>query len=220
MSGKILILGGGTFSHVRSHLALAAPAFGTTAKQIAHIAKDVFPDDLIVLTLTKMADSNSSIVTNEDVKAHLDVMLDDLSIKAIFFSIAMCDFQGSILDYTTNIFGLETENGKHASRLSSDDYYNMSLSPTEKVIRMIKERRPDIIVVGFKTTSGEIELEQYHKSVPLLTHCDYVLSNDVEKRRNFILNSPTDFTIPCYGDTARYSTLRRLVNKVHERLSE
>ena len=31
---KIAILGGGTFSPVRNHLSLCAPAFGTTARQI------------------------------------------------------------------------------------------------------------------------------------------------------------------------------------------
>lgn len=32
---KIYVLGGGTFNHVRSHLSLAAPAFGETAIELA-----------------------------------------------------------------------------------------------------------------------------------------------------------------------------------------
>ena len=31
---KIYILGGGTFNYVRNHLALAAPAFGETARKL------------------------------------------------------------------------------------------------------------------------------------------------------------------------------------------
>lgn len=31
---KIIILGGGTFSPIRNHLSLCAPAFGTTAKYL------------------------------------------------------------------------------------------------------------------------------------------------------------------------------------------
>lgn len=34
MKKRVVIIGGGTFSHLRTHLALAAPAFGTTAKQL------------------------------------------------------------------------------------------------------------------------------------------------------------------------------------------
>lgn len=42
MKKRVVILGGGTFSHVRTHLALAAPAFGTTAKQLYTKCKKEF----------------------------------------------------------------------------------------------------------------------------------------------------------------------------------
>ena len=37
---QIYIFGGGTFSHVRNHMALAAPAFGETAKRLAELCKE------------------------------------------------------------------------------------------------------------------------------------------------------------------------------------
>lgn len=67
---NIHILGGGTFSYVRSHMALAAPAFGNTARDIAGMMyrSDDFNLYDIHLTLTKMADYRSDIVTNQDVE--------------------------------------------------------------------------------------------------------------------------------------------------------
>lgn len=35
MNKKCITIGGGTFNHVRNHLALAAPAFSETARKLA-----------------------------------------------------------------------------------------------------------------------------------------------------------------------------------------
>ena len=45
---KIHIIGGGTFSHVRNHLALAAPAFGETARRLYAKIFGIIEDDLTV----------------------------------------------------------------------------------------------------------------------------------------------------------------------------
>ena len=34
---KIVIYGGGTFNHIRSHMAIAAPSFGTTAQVLTEM---------------------------------------------------------------------------------------------------------------------------------------------------------------------------------------
>ena len=58
MSDKqIHIFGGGTVSHVRNHLALAAPAYGSTAKALATLCKQIIPKMETVLHLTRMAQS-------------------------------------------------------------------------------------------------------------------------------------------------------------------
>ena len=40
MNKSVIILGGGTFSHISNHLALSAPAFGSTAKQLYSLCKE------------------------------------------------------------------------------------------------------------------------------------------------------------------------------------
>ena len=68
---QIHIYGGGTFSYVRTHLALAMPAFGETAKKLEILCKERFHNMDVNLHLTKMANSDSKLVTNEDVEAHV-----------------------------------------------------------------------------------------------------------------------------------------------------
>jgi hypothetical protein len=64
MNKQVRIFGGGTFSHVRPHLALAAPAFGETARVIRDLIS--YHNNLSpVLHLTKMA--GGGMVTNADV---------------------------------------------------------------------------------------------------------------------------------------------------------
>ncbi len=58
---RVVILGGGTFNYVRNHLAIAAPAFGTTARCL----HELLPDSQLLLT--RMAESTSKIETNQDV---------------------------------------------------------------------------------------------------------------------------------------------------------
>ena len=57
---KTLIFGGGTFNHIRSHLALAAPAFGETARKL----HELMPESTLILT--KMADHTSIILMVEE----------------------------------------------------------------------------------------------------------------------------------------------------------
>ncbi len=47
-------------------------------------------------TLTKMADSNSDIVTNDDVATWVGEVVADPQTQIIVFNFAMCDFDGSI----------------------------------------------------------------------------------------------------------------------------
>ncbi|MHA1290366.1 MAG: hypothetical protein ACTSPB_23545, partial [Candidatus Thorarchaeota archaeon] len=62
---KIVIIGGGTFSPIRNHLSLCAPAFGKTARQLGDMFNDKLigtPEDKeykVEVHLTKMADPTS-----------------------------------------------------------------------------------------------------------------------------------------------------------------
>jgi hypothetical protein len=52
---KVVTVGGGTVSHVRPHLALTAPAYGTTARKLAGMVREHGQGDKfdIELHLTK-----------------------------------------------------------------------------------------------------------------------------------------------------------------------
>lgn len=182
MNKKLMVLGGGTFSHVRAHLALAAPAFGNTAKAIAAMCESKFEHMDTVLKLTKMADSASTIVTNDDVNDLVTEIINDNTVKVVFFNIALCDYEGKIGD---------VDSSKYAERMSTTTFPTtiMSLTVSQKIISRIRERRKDIFLVGFKTTCNATSDEQYSQALNLLkkSSCNLVLANDIGTRNNFIV---------------------------------
>ncbi len=181
---QIHIIGGGTFSHVRNHLSLVAPAFGETARQLSyHVSNNLaqLPEHSIFCHLTKMANPHSTIVTNDDVSKLVDQLIDNPLTKIIFFNVAMCDFDGQIGDI---------ESGKYAERLHSREVApTMQLTAAEKVLKKIRKTRKDIFLVAFKTTCNASETEQYIAGLNLLkdNSCNLVLANDTGNRRNMII---------------------------------
>lgn len=194
---KVHILGGGTFSHVRSHLALATPAFGTAAREFKVALEGLLkssPDMLfdIQLHLTKMADSSSNLVTNEDVSNLVDDLIADPETRIIFFNVALCDFHGTIN---------EEESGKYAPRLKSREAApTIQLSTADKILGRIRKERKDIFLIAFKTTAGADTQEQYIAGLNLLKEnsANIVVANDLVTRRNMII-------VP---EEARYCTTR------------
>lgn len=189
---NIHILGGGTFSHVRNHLALAAPAFGGTARQLYDMFEDVLYDagdsrDLCI-HLTKMADRESDLVTNEDVAKLVDVLIADPNTSVIVFNAALCDYDGHV--HQTPGEKPPTQSGPHADRLkTSEGGKTLYLTPAEKIIGRIRKTRKDIFVVGFKTTTGATRDEQYLAALNLLkaNSINLVLANDTVTRVNMIV---------------------------------
>lgn len=178
---KIVVLGGGTFSHVRNHLAVAAPAFGKTARTLAEKFREADHGMQVILKLTKMADSSSELVTNVDVERYVHQLVSNPATKIVIFNAALCDFHGQIGNVTS---------GKHADRIKSRDGDKaMILSPTRKVIGDIRKQRKDIFLVGFKTTTGATEDEQYLAGLNLMKEnsCNLVVANDTVTRRNMII---------------------------------
>ncbi|RWZ87196.1 MAG: hypothetical protein EO766_11740 [Hydrotalea sp. AMD] len=190
---KIHIIGGGTISHVRNHLSLIAPAWGTTARQINRLIENWINEYEYKwdynnpieydwnLHLTKVADYESKLVTNEDVEHLVDQLIADPDTKVIFFNAAMCDYDGSINNQ---------ESGKYADRLkTTDGYQTMLLRPSAKIIKKIRRERKDIFLVAFKTTTNATEDEQYIAGLNLLKEnsCNLVLANDTVTRTNMII---------------------------------
>jgi hypothetical protein len=205
---RVIVMGGGTFSHVRAHLALAAPAFGETAKMLYQRCQKVLTNMDVELHLTKMADSSSSLVTNEDVSNYIDTLINDNTVKVIIFNVALCDYDGQIGN---------VESGKYAKRLetlSGDDVIN--ITPSEKIIRKIRAKRKDIFLVGFKTTANASEQEQFSKGLNLMkkSSANLVLANDIVTRKNFIIVPEEGI----YGkEMSRTGCLEELVDMIFHR---
>lgn len=215
---SVHIFGGGTFAHIRNHLSLCAPAFGKTARYI-----NTFYDDAH-LHLTKMADPNSILDTNEDVEYKLDRLIEDPYCKVIYFNVALCDFEGSILEIDKNDpyvnsdpQEIATPSGKYATRLkTSEGAQTMLLTPAAKLIGKIRKTRKDIFVVGFKTTCHANEHDQYITALNMLkaNSLNLVLANDTGNRRNMIV-APEE-TKYCVT-TDRNKVLTTLVEMVNAR---
>lgn len=173
------LLGGGTYDLVRPHLALAAPAFGATARALAEMAPRFFPADEVRLGLTRMADPASAIVTNDDVAALLDRLVAEPQTKVIVQSMALADFRGSV----------DGTRGKDAPRLRSDAPVTMDLVPAEKIADRVRKARKDIFLVLFKTTAGASEDEQFEAGARLCKRAsaNLVLANDLQTRTSMIV---------------------------------
>ncbi len=173
------IIGGGTFAPVRGHMALSSMAFGTTAKALRDLMVQAGEEP--VLHLTKMADSASSLVTNDDVARLVDKLLLEASTGIVFFNPALVDFNGQIGDVAA---------GAHARRLDSrKEAPTIALTVAEKIVERIRKVRKDIFLVAFKATAGDSADEQYARGLNLLkaNSCNLVLANDIVTRRNMII---------------------------------
>lgn len=188
MKQNIYIIGGGTLSYVRTHLALCTPAFGATAQDLTKICNNYMWNHPelhdrynIITVLTKMADSSSPIKTNEDVSQWIDEIIKDPATRAVIFNVALTDFDGQIGDIESSMTAPRLESRK--------GLYAIELSAADKLIGKIRKHRKDIFVVGFKTTSGADHATQYAKGLKLLkdNSINLVLANDVGTRKNIII---------------------------------
>lgn len=179
---SIHLFGGGTMQHVRNHLALCAPAYGGTVRQLCNqLAQQGVPESSIGVHLTKMA-GGRSLETNDDVRRELRALLADYTVKAVVFNVALCDFSGTIG---------EVRSDKYAERIQSREGLvdSMRLIPAAKVLPLIKELRPDVFLVGFKTTAGADVAEQIRLSQRQIHEAgsDLVVANDTVTRRNLLV---------------------------------
>lgn len=185
---QIHIIGGGTVFHVASHLALSAPAYGTTAKELGPLCYQWFGEKMSVnVHLTKMA-GGSELETNEDIARLLMDLGGRDSTKIIFMCAAMCDYRG----YAYDKEGARLSGpGKYATRMNStkNSEIDLRLFAEDKVIKGIRQVRKDIFLVGFKTTCGATEDEQYLAGLKLCKDAsvNLVLANDTQTRTNMVV---------------------------------
>lgn len=192
---NIEIIGGGTVSHVRNHLALCAPAYGTTARLLGRMCCEASGYNYNTeVHLTKMAGGTEGLETNEDVSKLVDQLVADSQTKIIFFNPALVDYSGSICEYGAVGYDwyndIETFSGKYQERLqTSAGKRLMRLNPSPKILGKIRKERKDIFLVAFKTTCGASEDEQFLPALHLLktNSCNLVLANDTKTRMNMVI---------------------------------
>lgn len=175
----IHVVGGGTIVHVRNHLALAAPAYGSTAREIAGICTRM--GQPARLTLTRMADTSSPYETNDDMARLASEICANGNTRIVFWNPAICDFTGQIG---------EVAPARKAQRLKTKEGAQaMTLTPADKIVASIRCDRKDIFLVAFKTTTGATEDEMYLAGLKLMkgAHINLVLVNDVVTRMNMVV---------------------------------
>lgn len=187
---EVHIVGGGTLSHVRSHLSLAAPAYGTTARRLAELCQSFWTSVDVNVHLTKMADPSSNIGTNDDLRELARQLVLSYNTKIVIWNPAVVDFDGQIGDVTP---------GKYSKRLSTnndEDPRLLRLTPSDKLVGMFRrdsvdgrQPRKDIFLVAFKTTAGASEDEMYAAGLKLCKEAsaNLVLVNDVVNRLNMVV---------------------------------
>lgn len=229
---KIHIIGGGTVAHVRPHLAICAPAYGKTTRDLYNILVGSDFDGLVYTYTTKMAGNRKTIwqrrsgvedmeplnlETNADVAKLLDdIVVLDPDPSIVFLPAALVDFDAT--GVFADVFGRGTPGpvGKQHPRLSSTEQHELTLRPAEKVIRAVRKQRKDVFLVGFKTTTGASPQAQFDAGLRLVKQasCNLVLANDLETKLNMVV---TPEQAPHYVSTDRRHVLRQLVGMALER---
>lgn len=204
---QIHIIGGGTVFHIRNHLALCAPAYGSTAASLSimfchrvkekmdvhiHMTKMAYGnlDRTLgakhVVGLVKNTYSDMGLETNEDISNLVDKIIANPMTKVVVMSAALCDFEGYVAHNM-----IPTESGKHADRLHSNvnPHVLLTLLAGDKIVSKIRKDRKDIFLVAFKTTCGATEQEQYAAGLGLCkgASCNLVLANDTKTRLNMVV---------------------------------
>lgn len=215
---QAVIIGGGTIDWIASHLCLSAPAYGGTARQLAEIVAEDWPELDIALHLTRMA-GGTKLETNEDISDLLDAVVQDDLTKIVFMTAAMVDYEARLTnpwqhDETDGFF----QKGKYGIRLSSTKHplVGFTFRALPKIIRKVRQKRKDIFLVGFKQTCGATEDEQYIEGLRLCKRasCNLVLANDTGTRLNMVV-SPEEARYHVTKD--RMEALRGLVEMAKHR---
>jgi hypothetical protein len=215
---SVEIIGGGTVFHVRSHLALSAPAYGTTARLLEKLCLEHSDKLEVNLHLTKMANAGfGDLDTPDNIRNLVDRLIENPKTKIIFFNAAMVDYGGVIQWKYENGVISDTASGKYQPRLkTAEGLQQIKMFPLEKIISRIRSKRKDIFLVGFKTTCGEKMDARYIAGLRLLkqTSCNLVFVNDIKYRKQMVITPEESYY---YADVTREEALKGLVEMAYLR---
>lgn len=172
---------------MRPHLSLSSVAYGRTARRLKDLCAPVWGEDNVHLHLTRMANSGTGdLETNEDVRRLLVRIVADPDVKVLFLPVSLVDFTAKVLAKGS----VPTDSGKLEPMLRSGDGRHIaSLDPSEKIIPGVRHYRKDLYLIGFRTTAGASEDEQFVAGYRFLrsASCNLVMTNDMHTRINMIV---------------------------------
>lgn len=171
---SIRIFGGGTLLPVKQDLALTAISYGNTSKAILALCQA--HDKNAELQLTWFADPTSSIHTLNDVEGVARGYIADPQTKIVFWNPTM-------VEYPDHTLFLTNEDG--------DPVLSSPLPDPQRIPRFIKDKRPDIFLVVFQTTSGLTVEEQKDNALVLLkkTGANMVFAKDTSTEWNMVVTA-------------------------------
>lgn len=171
---SIRIFGGGTLLPVKQDLALTAISYGNTSKAILALCQA--HDKKAELQLTWFADPTSSIHTLNDVEGVARGYIADPQTKIVFWNPTM-------VEYPEHTLFLTNEDG--------DPVLSSPLPDPQRIPRFIKDKRPDIFLVVFQTTSGLTVEEQKENALILLkkTSANIVFAKDTSTEWNMVVTA-------------------------------
>jgi hypothetical protein len=209
------VVGGGTRHYIDgSHLYLGSKADGKTAETIARLCREHDTSMEVVLTLTSMADRNSTYDTVDDVAKLAHSLVADTRTKIVFWTPSVLDFI-PLLKHSGATTKRLTTRTPHGAPLQ----HEVSLVPSLKIVELFRKGehgRKDIFLVACKQTAGASEAEQYRQGLLLMKRsgANLVLANDAITRLNMII-VPEEATYAVSTD--REHVLRELVEMAYLR---
>jgi len=198
--------------HITPHFSITAPAYGKVGTELHRLLGTNISNEKynVYLIKTKMAGVNSdeviehlkslnlknTIETNDELKSFVEVISQENNTKVIIMAAAICDFEPKEL----NAYEGETpitvrDFGKDKKRLHRAHSLELKLKPSAKIVDIIKKSNPNIFLVTFKTTAGEIEEKLIEKSRYNLnrSQSDLVFGNDIQNKINLIVTEDEVF---------------------------
>lgn len=224
-------------NHVSPHFSLCAPAYGTVGTKLnealnseitnsnlsekysvelvpTKMALDILSDKTQYNKLLQDAQLNR-LETNLDLFFLVNYLLSKKDTRCIIMAAAVCDFSASKIK---SVIGNESEIfGKERARLSSSQDYNLELTPSPKILPMIRQNRKDVFVVSFKTTAGVDRDETYRQGLLSLkkNSSNLVFANDIQEKRNMVI-TPEEFP---YEYSSREEAIKSLAEITIKRLN-
>lgn len=193
----IHIITGGTYEWVRPHFCFCAPAFGTVGTELQAIFRSIDLDQQVSVIKTKMVCGQLSVARaafdNKDLAGLIEDLCAKKDTKALILAAAVCDWVPVSLStwFKDGTVKHDNDFGKDKPRLSTRDVEKLvvNMVPAPKVITRIKEIRPDITLVGFKTTTGFDYPGQIEAGSRMLdeSKADFVFCNDLETQNNILI---------------------------------